>query len=125
MSSLDFLIALEQLRSPVTDAVMIGLSALGSEEFYLALLATIYLCVSHRFGFHLLMLFLAATYSNGLLKYAFGTQRPFVMYPDETHALYADSGGGPAFPSGHAQSAYPICPGEQGIVVKVQGARQG
>lgn len=105
MSSLDFLQYLEQLRSPVLDSFFIGLSALGQEEAYLVVLVTVYLCVGHRFGFHLFVMFLLSAFSNSLLKDAFGTQRPYDMYQDQLEPLYKGSAGGPSFPSGHAQNA--------------------
>ncbi len=105
MSSLEFLVSLEQFRSAFTNALFIGASALGSEEAYLALLTIIYLCVDHRFGFRLLVMFLVSAYCNAQLKAAFDTQRPYVAYPDEVHPLYVASGQGGSFPSGHSQSA--------------------
>lgn len=105
MSSLEFLVWLEHFRSGFTNALFIGASALGSEEAYLALLTIIYLCVDHRFGFRLLLMFLVSAYANAQLKAAFDTQRPYVAYPDEVHPLYLASGQGGSFPSGHSQSA--------------------
>lgn len=105
MSSLDFLVWLQSLRVPFLDNLFIGLSALGSEEAYMALLAFAYLCVGHRIGFHLVVLFLATSFSNGLIKQAIGTVRPFEQYPEQITPLYPESGGGPSFPSGHAQNA--------------------
>lgn len=105
MSSLDFLIWLQSLRSPFLNNLFIGLSGLGSEEAYMTLLAFTYLCVGHRIGAHLIVLFLATSFSNGLLKQAIGTVRPFVASPEQIAPLYLESAGGPAFPSGHAQNA--------------------
>lgn len=75
MSSLDFLVALERLRSGFTDAVFIGASWLGMEEGYPALLTIVYLCVDHRFGFRLLVMFLASAYYNAQVKAAYDTTR--------------------------------------------------
>jgi len=105
MSSLDFLIWLESLRNPVADVVFGAAAAMGSERFYMALLLTVYLCVSHRFGFKLLVMFLLSAWGNAQLKSFFATTRPFDMYPDQLQALHTDSAHGNAFPSGHAQSA--------------------
>ena len=105
MSSLDFLIWLENLRNPVSDVIFGAASAMGSERFYMALLLTVYLCVSHRFGFQLLVMFLLSAWGNAQLKWFFATARPFEVYPDQLHALNTDSALGNAFPSGHAQSA--------------------
>ena len=105
MSSLDLLIWLGHLRSDLTNALFIGASALGSEEAYLALLTIIYLCVDHRFGFRLLVMFLLSAYLNSQLKAVFDTQRPYVMHPEQLDPLYVESGRGGSFPSGHSQSA--------------------
>jgi len=105
MSSIDFLIWLEQSRSVLANALFIGASALGSEEAYMALLTTIYLCVGHRFGFHLFVMFLTSAYANSQLKMGFGTERPYLHFPKQLHPLYVSSGEGASFPSGHAQNA--------------------
>lgn len=105
MTSLGFLIWLEHLRNPVADVIFGAASAMGSEKFYMALLLTVYLCVSHRFGLKLLVVFLLTAWGNAELKWFFATTRPFVMYPDQLHALHTDSAHGNAFPSGHAQTA--------------------
>ena len=119
MSSLDFLQSLEHLRSPVLNGIFGGLTMLGSEEAYLALLVAVYLCVGHRFGFHLFVMFLLSVFSNSILKEAVSTQRPFIMYPDELHPLHVGTAGGPAFPSGHAQDSTVVW----GIIAVRQGTR--
>lgn len=105
MDSLSFLVWLEQFRSPVTDGLFLAASWLGSEEAYMILLTTIYLCVGHRFGFHLFVLFLVSAFLNGELKALAGTERPFVVFPAQLHPLYLSSAQGGSFPSGHAQNA--------------------
>ncbi|MGD8238165.1 MAG: phosphatase PAP2 family protein, partial [Armatimonadota bacterium] len=106
MDSADFLVWLEHLRSGATDWVFIKASWLGLSHPYMAVLVSIYLCVGHRFGFRLLVVFLLSAYSNGHLKMEFDTLRPFVADPERfADALYTDSAGGGAFPSGHAQNA--------------------
>jgi len=104
MPSLDFLIWLQQFRSGFTDALFVGASALGAEEAYMALLTAIYLCVGHRFGFHLFVMFLASAYSNSQLKALADTHRPFLLHP-QLNPLYPGSAEGQSFPSGHAQNA--------------------
>jgi membrane-associated phospholipid phosphatase len=103
--SLSFLQALENLRSPVTNGLMGGASWLGSEEAYLLLGVVVYLCLGHRFGFHLIAMFLVSVFINTELKLAFGTPRPFVAHPADVHPLWPQSAGGFSFPSGHAQTA--------------------
>lgn len=105
MSSLDFLVWLEHLRSPLLDDLFAGLSALGSEPGYMALVVAVYLCVGHRLGFHLFVLYLTAALSAGIAKEFVDVARPFVMYPDQLHPLSPDTVIGSAFPSGHATEA--------------------
>ena len=66
-------------------------------------MVVVYLCLGHRFGFHLISLFLISLWLNAELKELFHTLRPFQMYPDILHPLYVNSAGGYSFPSGHAQ----------------------
>ncbi len=108
MNSLSFLLWLQSLRTPLADSLAIGASSLGSEEAYLIVLTTIYLCVGHRLGFHMFVVFLLSVFVNSELKLLFATERPYVMYPEQLHPLYAESGGGYAFPSGHSQGAAAI-----------------
>lgn len=105
MSSAEFLIWLERFRSPFTNATFIGASGLGSTEAYMVLLTGIYLCVGHRFGFRLMLMFLLSAYSNALLKIAFHTKRPFHIEGHPFHPLSEASAAGYSFPSGHAQNA--------------------
>ncbi len=105
MHSLDFLIWLEQLRNPATNALFLAASVLGTEQVYMAILMTVYLCVNHRFGFHLMAVFLVSAWANAELKWLFGTMRPFEMYPDQLHPMFTRGAEGNAFPSGHAQNA--------------------
>lgn len=105
MSGLDFLQSLEQWRSPLLNDLFVSLTMLGSEKAYLVLLVTVYLCVGHRFGFHLFVMFLLSAFVNSVIKDARGTERPFMMYPSELHPLATGTAGGHAFPSGHAQDS--------------------
>ena len=105
MPGLDFLVMLQSLRTPLGDVVFHVASALGSEVAYLAVLSIVYLCYSHRFGFHLMVAFLLSDYSNSQLKWIFDTQRPFELFPDKITGLYTSGAGGGAYPSGHAQHA--------------------
>lgn len=105
MNSLDFLLLLQNMRSPVGDVLFTALSWLGSETAYMLLLTFVYLCVSHRFGFQLFVIFLATAFLNGELKLWVYTARPFVAHPGLIHPLYVASAEGPSFPSGHVQNA--------------------
>ena len=104
-ASLEFLMWLEQFRCGATNAFFVAMSALGDERAYLALLAIIYLCVDQRFGFRVLVMFMVTAYCNSQLKDLYDTQRPYQAFPAEMHPIWAGSGPGHSFPSGHSQNA--------------------
>jgi len=105
MSEIEFLEWLQHLRTPAADALLHAASALGSETAYMTILVGLYLCYHHRFGFHLLVLFLLSVYTNSQLKWIFDTPRPFRLFPERIEGLYQSGAGGQAYPSGHAQHA--------------------
>ena len=105
MPGLEVLIWLESVRNPLANVFFHAASELGSELAYMAILVVCYLCCDHRFGFHLLVMFLLGVYANAQLKALFDTARPYVMYPDRVHALYQSGVYGAAYPSGHATNA--------------------
>ena len=110
MSQLDFLIWLERLRSGPTNLIFEGATGLGAEEGYMAVLTFIYICVGHRFGIQVLVMFLVSAYANVKLKMGFDAlyednRRPFERYPELVHPLRAEGAGGGSFPSGHSQNA--------------------
>lgn len=77
------------------------ISALGTEEFYLAVIPLIYWSIDKKLGRDLAYVFLLATGVNGLLKHAFRGPRPFWVSPDL--ALGEETSYG--VPSGHTQLA--------------------
>jgi len=106
VDSVEFLVWLGRLRSGVPDLIFVSATWLGTARPYMALLIVIYLCVEHRLGFGLLLMFLVSAYSNGQLKMAFDTPRPFEARPELfANALRTDWAHGGSFPSGHAQNA--------------------
>lgn len=82
------------------DLFLIGVTALGSEGFYLLALPLVYWCVDCELGFELCCAFLSSAWANSALKALFRVPRPplpMVRFP-ELHL-----GEGWSFPSGHAQ----------------------
>lgn len=71
----------------------------------MVLLTVIYLCVGHRYGFHLFVVFLTSAFLNGAVKLLAHTPRPFVAFPDQLHPMCLNTATGDSFPSGHAQNA--------------------
>ena len=100
METIDFL---QSAASPVLDVIAQGISDLGSEQGYIALLLAVYLgydaSIGRRVGVYLLLSFTL----NFHLKEFFGTVRPFHERPDLLRSTEEDLG--PGFPSGHAQAA--------------------
>jgi membrane-associated phospholipid phosphatase len=77
------------------------ISALGTEEFYLAIIPLIYWSIDKKLGRELAYVFLLATGVNGLLKHAFRGPRPFWLSPALAQGQEASYG----VPSGHTQLA--------------------
>jgi undecaprenyl-diphosphatase len=102
----EIIVTLQSAASPALDALALALTNLGSEEAYIVLLVIVYLAVDARAGRVLGLGLLASFYLNQLLKQAFDTARPFLAHPELLRGEGAyRTAPGPAFPSGHAQSA--------------------
>lgn len=85
------------------DAFAYIVTSLGSELFYTITLPIIYWVWSKRTGYRLGVIFLLSMWLNSALKYALAIPRPS---PTETvRVIHPETGGGYAFPSGHAQSS--------------------
>lgn len=102
---LNWLLWLQSLATPWLDTVMGGITNLGSEYFYLAILCFLYWCVDVRGTLRLFVLFLCTVYLGGALKEIVGRLRPFQAFPNLIHARYTETAGDMAFPSGHALDA--------------------
>lgn len=102
LSSPNIILFIQQIANPVLDWLFIAITFLGNEEFYLIIVPVLYWCVDKKFAFKLGVLFLLSAYVNDLLKEIFRTPRPD---PAVVRVIYPESGGGYAFPSGHAQGA--------------------
>jgi len=102
----EIIVALQTVGNPFLDAVALALTNLGSEQAYVALLVVGYLAVDARATRIVGLGLLGGYYVNQLLKEAFDTARPYLEHPE---LLRSEAAGltapGPAFPSGHAQSA--------------------
>lgn len=104
---MDIVVALQSLATPELDALTVAVTNLGSERAYIVLLVVTYLAIDARAGRTLGLTLLGGYYLNQQLKETFDTLRPFVLHPDLLRggAAAAETAAGPAFPSGHAQSA--------------------
>lgn len=97
------LLIFQDMSNPVLDKIFIFITNLGSEAFYLILIAYIYWCINKKFGIKLFSVLAISIYSNNLLKVIFHTSRPFLH--SEIQTPYIQSAPGYSFPSGHTQGA--------------------
>jgi glycerophosphoryl diester phosphodiesterase/membrane-associated phospholipid phosphatase len=84
--------------------IMIAVTFLGDEEFYLLLLPLLYWAISRRMGIRLGAMLLLTASVNGLLKLVFATPRPSFLQPAVGEVTESTFG----LPSGHAQNAAAI-----------------
>lgn len=95
------IILLLQRLHPGFDQVMLFLSFLGREEFFLVFTAFLYWCVNPAWGLRALAVLTLSDSVNGILKWAFHEPRPYWVVP-HVKALSAEASYG--MPSGHAQT---------------------
>lgn len=93
-------IALQQIGG--LTAIMQGFSFLGSEEFFIAALALIYLSIDSSWGGRVVLLLLIGDSLNGFFKMIFHLPRPYWMDAN-VKALAQETSYG--LPSGHTQDA--------------------
>ncbi len=92
----------QNFQNPIFDYLFIGISALGVKEFYLLAIPLVYWCVDKRLGAGLYFILLFGVVLNTWVKVFVHTDRPD---SSRVRVLFAESGGGYSFPSGHAQGA--------------------
>ncbi len=103
---MEIIVAVQTVANPFLDAVALAVTNLGSEQAYVALLVVGYLAVDARATRVVGLGLLGGYYLNQLLKEVFDTVRPYLEHPELLRSDAARrTGPGPAFPSGHAQSA--------------------
>ena len=104
---MEFLYALENIRTPVLDAVMSAVTQLGGEMVYMAAVIVIFWCVSKGLGYYILTVGFAGTVLNQFLKITCRIPRPWVQDPEFTIVESARAKAtGYSFPSGHTQNAF-------------------
>ena len=81
---MEFLYALENIRTPVLDAVMSAVTQLGGEMVYMAAAIVIFWCVSKGLGYYILTVGFAGTVLNQFLKITCRIPRPWVQDPEFT-----------------------------------------
>ncbi len=100
---------LEDLRTPVGDALFSLITHLGEETLFIIFGLLFFWCINKMEGYYLLTVGLAGTVINQFLKLIFRVPRPWVKDPDFTIVESARAEAtGYSFPSGHTQSAVGI-----------------
>ncbi len=92
----------QSLQNDLLDWIAMAATFLGTEAFFLLFVPFFYWCVDKKQGVRLALVFLFSVYFNSLVKEMFQIPRPD---PSRVRVLWASSGGGYSFPSGHAQNA--------------------
>ena len=103
---MDFLLTLQELRTPVLDAIILAVTRLGEELFALIPLLLCYWCIDKRLGLRIGFTFFAGGIANQFSKVIFRVERPFVRNPAIIpHESAVGTATGYSFPSGHTTSA--------------------
>lgn len=96
----------EGLRMPWLDSIMLAVTELGGEVFFMALAIALFWCYSKRMGYYVLTVGFTGTVLNQFLKLACRISRPWIKDPAFTIVEGARAAAtGYSFPSGHTQNA--------------------
>jgi membrane-associated phospholipid phosphatase len=98
---LDVIKAIQQIQSPLLNAVLLIITSLGGGISFLFVLPILFWCVDYRLGLRVTVLCSASAFFNFSLKDLFAQPRPFDL--DQSVALTTARGYG--LPSGHAQGS--------------------
>ena len=100
------LYALESIRTPVLDKIMLIISELGGEAPFLIIAIAVFWCIDKRKGYYLMTVGFFGMILNQFLKILCCVPRPWVKDPEFTIVEPARAGAtGYSFPSGHTQNA--------------------
>lgn len=103
---MDFLYLLEDIRMPVLNEFMLGITYFGDEIVFLVTALILFWCVDKKLGYYILTVGFVNTIANQFLKLWFRVPRPWVRDENFTILEQArEAASGYSFPSGHTQSA--------------------
>lgn len=101
-----FLHWLENIRIPVVNELMLGITYLGSEVAFLVMALILFWCVDKRRGYYVLSVGFLGTIANQFMKLWFRIPRPWVLDPTlQPMGQALEGASGFSFPSGHTQSS--------------------
>ena len=104
--NLNCLRAIAELRTPLLDTLMQGVTELGGETLFMLFMLVVFWCVDKNKGYFLMLLCFTGTAVNQMLKITFCIPRPWVLAPSFEIVESARAGAtGFSFPSGHTQNA--------------------
>ena len=114
------LYALESIRTPVLDKIMLIISELGGEAPFLIIAIAVFWCIDKRKGYYLMTVGFFGMILNQFLKILCCVPRPWVKDPEFTIVEPARAGAtGYSFPSGHTQNAVSL----YGGIARCTGSR--
>lgn len=103
---MEFLRLLENLRTPIGNAIFSAITILGEETIFIVVGLLFFWCISKKQGYFILAVGFLGTVINQLLKLTFRIPRPWVRDPEFTIVESARAEAtGYSFPSGHTQSS--------------------
>lgn len=103
---MSFLHLLENIRVPVLNELMLGITYLGDEIAFLVVSLIVFWCVDKLQGYYILSVGFFGTITNQFMKLWFRIPRPWVKDESFTILEQAREGAtGYSFPSGHTQNA--------------------
>jgi undecaprenyl-diphosphatase len=103
---MELLLWLQNLRNPVLDALMMGVTHLGDQIVVIVIMCLVLWCVDRRAGIKLALIFFLGGMVSQLLKLVFVIERPWVLDARIVPLEAALAGAtGWSFPSGHTASA--------------------
>ena len=92
----------ESIRTPFLNKVFIGITQLGSFDFYIIVIPVLFFIVKEKKAYRILFRLMFSYIVNTLLKNTFKLPRPS---EEKLEVLFKESGLGYGFPSGHAQNS--------------------
>ena len=104
---LDFLLALQQLHSPILDRVMVAITSLGNAGWLFIVIGILLLCKkeTRKSGLHVLIaLLLSVIICNVFLKDLVARARPCWLMPEIELLIHLPTDY--SFPSGHTSAAF-------------------
>lgn len=103
---MEILYALEKIRFPALDTIMLLVTRFGEETAFLVAALTVFWCVDKRKGYYIMAVGFIGTMCSQFLKLLFAVPRPWVLDPGFSIVERArEAAAGYSFPSGHSQTA--------------------